>query len=147
MSRPIHLHGVVERKDPSLPRFVVIPADTLDAWEPTGTFIAEVTLDGTAIGRRSVKAWGGGRDVWLFDLTREQCRRAAVDTGDRVRIELRRADTTPPVELRELLEADAAARTTWSELSAAHRRRIAEHVRQAKRPETRRARARRAFEG
>lgn len=143
----IRLRTVVERKSEALPRYVVIPAASLARWRPTGTLVVEAELDGRDLGRRNLKAWGRGREVWFLDLTQRQCERAGVDTGDAIELVLRRADDGIPEELVAVIEASAAARRSWDMLSAGRRRQISEHVRAAKHAETRRRRARRAFDG
>lgn len=140
----VHAASVVERKDPSLPRFVVVPEAVVSAWSLDGTTVVEVTLNGTDLGRRTLKLWPE-RDGWFFDLTEAHCRNAGVDTGEAVRVELSRADTSPPEELRRVIVSDEEAAARWEALTPARRRQIAEHVRSAKRPETRRRRARKAL--
>lgn len=84
-------------------------------------------------------------DCWFFDLTEAQCVRAGVDTGDCVSVGLRQVSTGLPRELLSLLEVDATAKRVWTSLTAARQRIIAEHVRGAKRSETRMRRATRAL--
>lgn len=143
-SHVVRFEGVVERKSPSLPRFVVAPAAAVARWSLQGTTVVEVTVEGVEVGRRSLKRWEE-RDGWFFDLTEQQCGDAGVDTDDGVSIELRLATTAPPPELRELIDADPVAKRAWESLSDARRRMIAEHVRAAKREDTRRRRASRAL--
>ena len=131
--------ALVERKAPDLPRYVIVPAHILDAWQLHGTTPVKVELDGAAIGRRNLKRWDGER--WFIDLTAAQCARAGVDTGARVRLRLWRAPNRPPDELEELIAGDEAARRTWSAMTPSQQRRLGEHVRAAKRPQTRRRRA------
>lgn len=140
----LRFEGVVERKRPGLPRFVVAPSATLAPWNLTETTVVEVVLDGMGVGRRSLKRWDE-RNGWFFDLTEKQCAAADVETGDAVSVELRRASMAPPVELRALIEAEPEARKAWDSLSDSRRRMLAEHVRAAKRDETRRRRAARAL--
>ncbi len=143
-SRVVRFEGVVERKRPSLPRFVVAPATALAPWSLQGTTIVEVTVEGVDVGRRSLKRWEE-YDGWFFDLTERQCGDAGVDTGDGVSVELRLATTAPPPELRELIDDNRVAKRAWDSLSDARRRMISEHVRAAKREDTRRRRASRAL--
>ena len=141
----VRVRTVVERKHASLPRYVVIPASSLAGWELSGTVVVEARLNGIDVGRRSLKRWGSGRDVWFFDLTAAQCERAGVDAGRRVDVELVRADERPPAEIETLVRADPEAARAWDSLSQARRRQLAEHVRSAKQPETRRRRAARGL--
>ena len=134
------IDATVERKHPSLPRFLVVPGDAVASWGLEQTTVVEVELDGTPIGRRSLKRWPD-RDGWFFDLTEAQARKGRVDTGDAVRVSLRLASTALPRELSALLASDARARATWDALTEARRRMLAEHVRSARRAATRRRRA------
>lgn len=145
MSAPPRFSATVLRKDPSLPRYVVLPNGAVDSWELTGTTVIEVSADGVALGRRSLKRWSPGADAWFFELTEDHCRRAGIDTGDTVRFELGRADETPPPEITGLLESDPAARARWNGLTAAARRSLSEHVRAGRRPTTRQRRARKGL--
>ena len=144
MEDAVRISSRVERKDPKLPRFVVIPATALEAWELDGTTVVRVEIEGDILGRRSLKPWPE-RDGWFFDLTEAHCRRSGIDTGDGVDVVLRPADTAPPEEIVALVESDAEAADRWSAMTDARRRQIAEHVRSAKRAETRRRRARKAL--
>lgn len=140
------IESTVERKDPSLPRFVVVPDDAVADWRLEGTTMVDVTIDGTDVGRRSLKRWRE-RGGWFFDLTQDQAEGADVDVGKRITVELRRASTALPDELRDLLDEDPEACRRWESLTDSRRRMLAEHVRSAKRPETRARRAARALTG
>lgn len=140
----VRFEAAIERKSPSLPRFIVVASELLEAWDLSGTSIVEVTVRGTALGRRTLKRWRE-RDGWFFDLTGSQCDRADLDTGDVVAVEVRRASTAPPRLLQTLIDDDLAARRAWDALTLSQRRMLSEHVRQAKRIQTRRRRARRGL--
>ncbi|MCG8467268.1 MAG: YdeI/OmpD-associated family protein [Gemmatimonadetes bacterium] len=146
MSR-LEARSVVERKHPSLPRFLAIPSDALAPWQLRETTMVEADVNGVAIGWRSLKRWGPGRDCWFIDLTDAQCRAARVETGDRVSLGLRPAPTRVPDALDRLLRTNRSARRRWDALSPARRRQVAEHVRAGKRSETRVRRARQALLG
>jgi hypothetical protein len=107
----IQVESTVERKDPSLPRFVVVPDDAVAAWELEGTTIVEVDVQGTALGRRSLKRWPE-RGGWFFDLTEAQARRAGVDVGEGVVVELARASTELPARARRARPSREAPRDT-----------------------------------
>lgn len=140
----IRTQAIVERKAESLPAFVVLDEGLFVEWNLTATTVVEVWLGSREIGRRSLKNWPE-RSGWFFDLTSAQLKAAEVDVGDRVSVELRRASTDPPGELRRLLDSDAEARRRWTTLTEARRRAVAEHVREAKQASTRERRARKAL--
>jgi hypothetical protein len=146
-SDTIKLEGVIQRKSPSLPRYVELPSSCLRGWNLQGTTPVELAIDGVAVGRRHLKAWGRGRDCWFIDLPEAACRQAGCDTGDQVKLTLRRASETLPEELSALLERDAAARACWQALNASRRRILTEHVRAAKQTATRVRRAARGLLG
>jgi hypothetical protein len=139
----IDLPATIERHDPGLPRYVVVPASAVGPWRLDGTTVVEGTIAGTPLGRRSLKRWDGER--WFLDLPDSLCRKAGVDTGDSVALELRLASTELPDELASLLAGSPEARKRWEGLSASRRRMLREHVLAAKRAETRRRRSRAAL--
>ncbi len=133
----------IQRKDPRLPRFVVIPNQLLALWSLTGTVVTEATVNGTEIGRRSLKPWDADR--WFVELPEPICRLAGVEVGDRVRVSLRLASTGLPAELAEVIAKHPEAKAAWASLSVSRQRMIREHVLSAKASDTRRRRAERAL--
>lgn len=84
----------------------------------------------------------GGRHIMVVN---QKLRAAAgVGPGQTVAVTLERDDeprvVTPPADFARALKADEAARATWEKLSYTHRREYAEHIEDAKRPETRQRR-------
>ena len=144
MKDTVRLRAVIERKDPSLPRFIVVPSSELKRWSLDGTTPVVAAIDGIDIGRRNLKLWGKGRDCWFIDLTEPNCNAASVDTGDRVRLELRPASEALPSELADLLASSPKARALWDGQTPGRRRGLIEYVLSAKRPETRMRRAEKA---
>lgn len=69
----------IARKQPGLPRFIVVPADLVA--DRTGSFDARVTLNGGRPFARRIHPWGKGQAVYFFNLTAPQCKGAGVDTG------------------------------------------------------------------
>jgi hypothetical protein len=134
----ISFDASVERIAPEVPRFVVYPGK---AWNETGTFIVDVSLNGISIGLRSLILWK--ERGWHFGLSEPLCRKVGVDTEDRVHVEMRRPEDTRPSELRELLRSDPNAQKSWDGLSAGERRDLVLFVASAKKAETRMRRARR----
>lgn len=55
----------IERKHAELSAIVVVPATKLARWRLTGTTTVEGTLDGVALGRRSLKRWDDER--WFIE--------------------------------------------------------------------------------
>ena len=135
---PITFDATVERIAPEVPRFVVYPGR---AWDETGTFIVDVSLNGIPIGLRNLIPWK--ERGWHFGLSEPMCRKAGIDTGDPVHVEMRRSPDARPDELKELLKKNPQARKSWDGLSAGEQRDFVLFVASAKKPETRLRRARR----
>lgn len=138
LAKPISFDATVERIAPEVPRFVVYPGK---AWNETGTFIVDVSLNGISIGLRTLIPWK--ERGWHFQLAEPMCRKTGICTGDRVRVEMRRPGDTRPDELKELLESNSQARQAWDRLPAGEQRDLVLYVASAKKTETRARRARR----
>lgn len=137
----ISFDAVIERIAPEVPRYVVYPGE---AWDETGTFIVQVALNGIPIGLRNLIPWK--ERGWHFGLSEPICRKVGVETGDRVRVEMRRLGDIRPRELQDLLKNDRKARKTWDVLSDGERCDFVLFVADAKKPETRIRRARRLLD-
>jgi hypothetical protein len=137
----VNLSSQIERKDRRLPRFLVVPARLLSGWKLDGTTVVEATVNGVAIGRRSLKRWDDDR--WFVELAQPMCKRAGVDTGDRVNLSLRLASDELPEELGTLLAGNRRAQAAWARLTPAQKRMLREEVLAAKSADTRRRRAER----
>lgn len=129
--------AVVERLAPEVPRFVVYPGR---AWDETGTFLVSVTLNGVEVGLRSLIPWK--ERGWHFGLSEPLCRLARVDTGDRVTVEMSKPSDPRPHELREMLASSPGAAHKWAALTPPQQRDLILFVADAKKPETRKGRAR-----
>ncbi len=125
-----------------MPRYLAIPEAAIRHGRLTGTTVVEGTIDGADMSRRSLKRWG--RDRWFVDLPETLCRAVGIETGDQVELVMRVASTELPPELEDVLDKSSDARACWAAMSASQQRMVREHVMAAKRPETRRRRARRA---
>lgn len=68
------------RKQSDLPRYVVVKPEILGG--RTEGFAADVTLNGTGPFPRNIRRWGKGSDVFFFNLTEPQCKKAGLDTND-----------------------------------------------------------------
>lgn len=139
----ITLSAIIERKQPDLPRYVVIPTATIQAWQLAGTTAINVALNGIAVERRTIKYWDEAR--WFLSITNTDCRRLGVDTGDTIELTMNVAATDLPAELAELLRSDAQARARWEALTQGQRRMLCEEIVAAKQSVTRERRARKAL--
>jgi hypothetical protein len=139
MADSIQLTAVIARKDPRLPRFVVVPSSAIDAWKLTQTTVVEGTMNGHDLGRRSMKKWDERR--WFIELPQPLCERAKVDTGSRIQLVLEIATDRLPAELEALLASNPVAKQAWERLSQGSRRMLRENVAAAKQSATRARRA------
>jgi Bacteriocin-protection, YdeI or OmpD-Associated len=139
MSDSIQLTAVIARKDPRLPRFVIVPSSSIEAWRLSQTAVVEGTLNGHDVGRRSLKKWDEQR--WFIELPQPLCERAKVDTGSRIQLALEIASDSLPAELEELLKTNPGAKQAWARLSEGSQRMLRENVAAAKQSATRARRA------
>ena len=137
----VRVSARLQRKDPSLPVYVVIPGRHVEPWGLSGTTLVEGTANGYPFGRRTIKAWGKGSDDWFVEFTAPFCKAAGVSVGDGVDLELELADTSTPKELDSILAKSERLTTAWLALSDRERREAREHVRAAKAESTRERRA------
>ena len=79
----------IERKDPKLPRFAVIPTASVEKWGIKENTVLEGIMRGVEMGRRPLKRWDDQR--WFIQLPEPLCKKAGVDTGDSVTVILRLA--------------------------------------------------------
>lgn len=145
MNDRIEIRARIEQKQRDLPRYVVIPAAVVRGWRVDGTTTVTGAINGTALGRRSLKRWDEAR--WFVELTATLCRAAGVDVGDTVAVALERADATLPAELSDLLARDTAAAQRWRAMTASQQRMVREEVFAAKGAATRARRAARSLTG
>lgn len=85
--QPISFKTRILRKQPDLPRYIVVKPEHVEG--RTGSFAAMVSLNRSPPFARTIRPWGKGSDVFFFNLTAPQCKKARLDTGDlcHVRIE------------------------------------------------------------
>ena len=143
MPNELTLRCVIERKDPRLPRFAVIPASALESWQLAETTTVDAAMNGIDIGRRSLKRWDDAR--WWLDIPDTACKAAGVDTGACVTLRIAIADASLPAELQQLIDTDPSAKANWLRLTSAQQRMLREEVASAKQSETRMRRARRVL--
>lgn len=134
----ISFDAIVERIAPEVPRFVVYPGK---AWNETGTFIVDVSLNGVPIGLRSLIPWK--ERGWHLGLSEPMCRKVGVDTGSHVYVGMRRPDDARPDELKALLNSNPSAKKSWDGLLTGERRDFVLFVASAKKAGTRTRRAKR----
>jgi hypothetical protein len=72
----------VLRKRDFLPRYVVVRPEHVSS--DGRAFPAMVTLNGVGPFERNVRPWGKGSDVFFFNLTEVQCKKAGLNTNDEV---------------------------------------------------------------
>jgi hypothetical protein len=104
-----------------------VPISKVDPWKLQGTTTVEVTTNGVNVGRRSLKRWGD-RGCWFIDLADAVCRKANVETGDRVKLSLKIGSEELPEELAQLIKRDSTARARWEQLTPSQKRMLREEV-------------------
>ena len=144
MSKNLKITSIVERKYEQFPRFVCIPLEQVAAWSLDGTTTVEGSVNDVGIGRRSLKRWDERR-CWWIDLPEPLCRKAGIETGDTVRLNLRIADEALPRELCDLIAKDSRAKARWEKLTAGQKRMLREDVMTAKQSSMRARRAARVL--
>ena len=116
---------------------VEVPASVIEALGGGGRIPVTVTFNGVPY-RGSIVRMGGAA---VLGVQKAIMAEAGIAAGDTLRIEVGNDDAPRevelPDELAEALRRDRAARTTFEGLSYSHRREYAQHVAEAKRPETR----------
>ena len=137
----IRLCARLQRKDPRLPVYVVIPGSKVQAWALTGTTVIEGSANGVAFGRRNIKAWGKDSTDWFVEFTAPFCKTAMLAVGDELTLELQLADAATPPELERILAGNQRLTAAWQALSDSARRDAGEHIRAAKNEATRARRA------
>ncbi len=139
----VQLSVTIERKQPDLPRYAVVPSGLVSAWRLDGTTTVDVLINGVQAGRRSLVQWDDDR--WFLTITQQDCRRTGIDTGSKPTIAIAVASVGLPDELTGLLNESPEAAKAWDRLSAAQRRMLREEIASAKQPATRLRRARKAL--
>lgn len=137
----VKLSTQLQRKDPRLPVYVVIPGQYVQPWRLVGTTVIEGTANGFPFGRRTIKAWGKGSDDWFVEFTAPFCKSAHLNVGDHVILELKLADTSTPNELESILAKSEGLSAVWMALSERERKDAGEHIRAARTQTTREDRA------
>lgn len=132
----------LQRKDPKLPVYVVVPYAQVAHWNLEATVMVEGTINGKPFGRRSIKRMNTTTDSdWFVEYTAPICKALGVEVGDELMVSLSLAATDMPNELEDLLSMNPGIRASWNALSKYTRRISAEHVRAGKTEATRLRRA------
>jgi hypothetical protein len=142
--KTLNVTSTIEHKHEGLPRVVCVPMAKVDPWKLQGTTTVEVTMNGVNVGRRSLKR-RDDRDCWFMDLADVVCRKADVETGDRVKLSLKTASEELPAELAQLIRKNSQARARWERLTPGQKRMLREEILAAKQTATRERRAARAL--
>jgi hypothetical protein len=138
--------ATVERKFPQLPRFICIPFRKVAPWGIDSTTTVEGTINGVETGRRSLKRWDD-RNCWFIELPEPLCRKAKIETGDRVKLSLKLASEELPKELSDLLSNNDRARANWEKMTVGQKRMLREEILAAKQSVTRARKAAKALKG
>lgn len=115
--KPARLFVVIERLDPRVPRFVVVPANAVTDWMIGKTTVVEGRFGGVELGRRTLVPWK--ERGFSIGIPEPLCRAAGVDTGDEIELEIRLAEDLIPAELASLLRKSRVARSAWDGLTTA----------------------------
>ena len=126
--------------------FLIIPPELAKEWGA-----GRKAVRGTISGQPFRGAASRGEGVLRVPVSRELREEAGVRGGDRVDVEIE-LDTDPPPpalpdELRAVLEEDPGVAALFDELPPSYRRAWASYVGEARQPETRMRRARKAPAG
>ncbi len=78
------LMAKIQRKDPKLPRFIVVPSMLVSDWGLTENVTVTGELNGVDMGRRPLKYWDEER--WFIQIPEPLCKKANVDTGSMVTV-------------------------------------------------------------
>jgi antitoxin component of MazEF toxin-antitoxin module len=125
---------------PQFSRLVTIPLEKIAPWKLTETTVVEGEINGTPLGRRSLKRWDD-RNCWWIDLPAAICKKAKLETGDDVELTIRLASEDSPEELTHLLKTNRVAKANWEKLTTAQQRMLREEIWAGKSTETRARRA------
>ncbi|HEV8367105.1 MAG TPA: hypothetical protein VGQ39_04060, partial [Pyrinomonadaceae bacterium] len=99
----------VIRHMPQFSRLATIPLEKVASWKLDQTTDVEGTINGVEAGRRSMKRWDD-RNCWWIDLPDPLCKKAKIDTGDSVELQIWLASEDLPEELQNLLNENKSAK-------------------------------------
>lgn len=126
--------------------FVVVPPELEAGWGP-----GRKDVRGKINGHPFTGTASRGEGVLRIPIPKSLREKAGIKRGDRVEVELAFDTDRPllpiPIELQSVFNDDPEVAAFYDRLPPAHRRAWATYVAEAKRPETRLERARRAPDG
>ncbi len=132
---------LLERHVTSEATGIRIPFDAQQVFGTRARVPVRGTINGYAF-RGSIFPVGDGTHYMV--VRRELREAAGVRGGQTIAVTLERDDeprtVTPPADLARALKGNKDARAAWDKLSYTHQREYAEHIEDAKRPETRQRR-------
>lgn len=144
--KPRRFRVRLEKADSMDATRVVVPFEVEKVFGTRARVPVRGTINGTPY-RGSLFPMGGRH----FMVVNRRLRAAAgLSGGETVTVTMER-DTeprvvTPPADFARALGENSGARAAWDQLSYTHQREYAEHVEEAKRPETRRRRIEKSVE-
>jgi hypothetical protein len=139
-NKTLTITTTVTRHMPQFSRLATIPLDKVAPWKLDQTTVVEGTINGVEFGRRSLKRWDD-RNCWWIDLPDALCKKAKIDTGDEVELNIRLASEELPEELQKLLAENKSAKARWDKMTTAQQRMLREEVLAAKSSDARSRRA------
>ena len=77
----IEFHTRVLRKQENLPNYIVVKPEYVNG--RTRAFPADIMLNNTGPFARNIRPWGKGSDVFFFNLTAPQCKKANLKTNEK----------------------------------------------------------------
>ena len=87
---PVVFTAALQRKDPRLPVYVVVPYAHVAHWKLEATTMVEGTINGQAFGRRSMKRmYTTSHSDWFVEYTAPICKALGVGVGDELKVSLR----------------------------------------------------------
>jgi Domain of unknown function (DUF1905) len=79
----------LQRKQATLPVYIVIPHTLVASWGLTATAVVGGTIDGHDFGRRTIKRWDSTMESdWFVEFTAPLCKAAGILEGDHLAVSL-----------------------------------------------------------
>lgn len=146
MNQLVRFKALLEPDENTSATVVALPISALEVFCEKARVAVRGTINGFPF-RSSIIPMG---DRLLLMVNRALREAARVQAGDLVDIDLERDPKTrvmePTLDLARALKGDPAAEREWEKLSYSHRKKLVLAIEEAKKPETRARRVRRAVE-